>query len=146
MTIEDDDKDEKDYLYYRNEIDKKRWREAKEHDIEPVKIDLNQMGDRRLILTRLFNIIDYLTYKIEKGKLRSDKLPVERVRLDYCKTLATLSNSYNQISRDVEMEDLKVKLEEIERRIGIDKVKDKTVKVVEFDKGGYNDKGRKGTD
>ena len=71
----------------------------------PIKI----YDDRELILSKLNETINYLHNKAINGKIRDENK--EKVKIQYFKALAYTCNVYNQIKRDIDIEELNKKIE-----------------------------------
>ena len=76
------------------------------------EIDLQEC-ERQLVLSKLMEAIDYLHNKCLHGQIK--KPETDRVRVSYFKALSQACSVYNQISRDIELDDLKNEVEELKR-------------------------------
>jgi hypothetical protein len=76
-------------------------------------------SERELVLSKLSESIDYLHHKCLKGNVRNE--PKEKVRIQWFKALSYTCSIYNQISRDNEIDALKMELDEIKKILEDDK-------------------------
>lgn len=74
---------------------------------------------RELILSKLLEAIEYLHKKSLKGQIK--KPANERVRVSYFKALCHACSVYNQISQNLELDELKDDLERLRMEIKEDK-------------------------
>ena len=79
------------------------------------EIDLRDC-ERQLVLSKLMEAIDYLHNKCLHGQIK--KPETDRVRVSYFKALSQACSVYNQISRDIELDDLKNEVEELKKVMG----------------------------
>ena len=70
---------------------------------------------RELILSKLLEAIEYLHKKSIKGHIAKPDL--DRVRVQYFKALCQACSVYNQISQNLELDDLRADLEELKEEI-----------------------------
>lgn len=82
--------------------------------MQDVSIDFKD-NRRELVLTKLFEAIDFLYHKSLNGNVRDEKK--EKVRIHWFKTLSYTCSIYNQISRDTELDELKEDMEELKKLI-----------------------------
>jgi hypothetical protein len=82
------------------------------HDKEVAIIEFD---DRDLILHKLNDAIDYLHHKAIKGRVTDAKS--EKVRIAWFKALAYACSIYNQIKRDIELDQLKEEVETLKNHI-----------------------------
>lgn len=82
------------------------------HDKEAALIEFD---DRDLILHKLNDAIDYLHHKAMKGRVTDAKN--EKVRIAWFKTLAYACSIYNQIKRDIELDQLREEIETLKNHI-----------------------------
>ena len=71
--------------------------------------------DRDLILSNLNEAIDYIHNKAMKGRITNEKN--EKVRIQWFKSLAYACSIYNQIKRDIELDQLKDQMETLKNQI-----------------------------
>lgn len=71
--------------------------------------------DRDLILSKLNDAIEYLHNKALTGRVIDAKN--EKVRIAWFKTLAYACSIYNQIKRDIELDELKEEMETLKNQI-----------------------------
>ncbi len=74
-----------------------------------------EYDDRNIILHRLNDAIDYIHHKAMKGRITNEKN--EKVRIAWFKALAYACSIYNQIKRDVEMDELREEVENLKNQI-----------------------------
>ena len=70
---------------------------------------------RELVLIKLDEVIEFLHYKALKGRIV--KPENEKVRIQYFKAMTYACSIYNQIKRDVEIDELNNKVLELSKRI-----------------------------
>lgn len=75
----------------------------------------NLYDDRDIILSRLNEAIEYLHDKATKGRIKNSD--TDKVKIQYFKALAYTCSIYNQIKRDVDIDELNLKIEEMTREI-----------------------------
>ena len=78
-------------------------------EIQPVSYD-----SRELVLIKL-EVINFLHHKALKGRIV--KPENEKVRIQYFKAMTYACSIYNQIKRDVEIDELNNKVEELTEKI-----------------------------
>lgn len=76
---------------------------------------LVEFDERELILRKLNDAIDYLHHKAMKGRVTDAKN--EKVRIAWFKALAYSCSIYNQIKRDVELDQLREEVETLKNHI-----------------------------
>ena len=79
-------------------------------EIQPVSYD-----SRELVLVKLDEVINFLHHKALKGRIV--KPENEKVRIQYFKAMTYACSIYNQIKRDVEIDELNNKVEELTEKI-----------------------------
>lgn len=70
---------------------------------------------RELVLIKLDEVIDFLHHKALKGRIV--KPDNEKVRIQWFKAMTYACSIYNQIKRDVELDELKMELNELKNQI-----------------------------
>lgn len=76
---------------------------------------LVKYDDREIVLHKLNDAIDYIHNKAIKGRITNEKN--EKVRIAWFKALAYACSIYNQIKKDVEMDELKEEIETLKEQI-----------------------------
>lgn len=74
-----------------------------------------EYDERDLILSKLHDAIDYLHDKSMKGRIHDAN--TEKVRIQWFKALAYACSIYNQIKRDVELDELRDEIENLKNSI-----------------------------
>jgi len=82
---------------------------AKTDSSSKTDIPVKLYDDRELILSKLNEAIDYLHHKSLNGKIRTENK--EKVRIQYFKALAYTCNIYNTMKRDIDIEELNKKID-----------------------------------
>lgn len=80
------------------------------NNIESIAYD-----DRELILTRLNEVIKMLHEKVVKGRIT--KPENDKIRIQWIKAFVYTCNVYNQVKRDVEVDELKQELKTIKEQL-----------------------------
>ena len=70
-------------------------------------------NERELVLSKLSETIEFLHHKCLKGNVRNEKK--ESIRIQWFKTFSYSCSIYNQISRDHELDTLKMELDDIKK-------------------------------
>lgn len=86
-----------------------------EEDIQDGEMSLSFYDDRDLILSKLNEAIDYLHKKALTGRINDAKN--EKVRIAWFKALAYACSIYNQIKKDIELDDLREEMETLRDQI-----------------------------
>lgn len=81
-----------------------------EYEIKPGSID-----SRELVLVKLDEVINFLHHKALNGRIV--KPENEKVRIQWFKAMTYACSIYNQIKRDVEIDELNNKVLELSKRI-----------------------------
>jgi hypothetical protein len=74
------------------------------------EIDFRE-NERQLVLSQLREVMDYLHNRMMKGQSR--KPEIDRVKVGYAKAFCHAATVYNQITKDVEIDDLQKELDKI---------------------------------
>lgn len=78
-------------------------------------ISLPRYDSRQLVLSQLHDALDCMHHKAMNGRIT--KPENEKVRIQWFKTFAYTCSIYNQIQRDVEMDELREELETLKKQI-----------------------------
>lgn len=78
-------------------------------------LDLPRYDNRELVLNQLHEAIECIHNKAMNGRIT--KPENEKVRIQWFKALAYTCSIYNQIQRDVEMDELKEEFETLKKQI-----------------------------
>lgn len=81
---------------------------------EPPVIEV-MYDDREQVLSKLNKCIDYLEKKALTGRVQDPR--AEKIKIQYFKTLAYFCSVYNQIKKDVELENLNQEMKALAREI-----------------------------
>lgn len=73
-------------------------------------IELNKVT-RNLLLGKLYDMIESLETKITRGRIKDPKN--EKIKVDQVRVFGYLCSIYNQVSKDVELDELKAEIEEL---------------------------------
>lgn len=84
-------------------------------DVQNDEDNILLYDDRDLILSKLNDAIEYLHNKALKGRVLDAKN--EKVRIAWFKALAYACSIYNQIKRDIELDELKEEIETLKNQI-----------------------------
>lgn len=84
------------------------------HEETSPAIDFRK-NERELVLSKLMEAIEFLHKKSMKGQIR--KPETDRVKIGYFKALCHACSVYNQISRDSELDELKIDVEKLKLHI-----------------------------
>lgn len=79
------------------------------------KIDPSSYDSRETLLVKLDEVIDFLHHKALKGRIV--KPENEKVRIQWFKAMTYACSIYNQIKRDVEIDELNNKVLELTKQI-----------------------------
>jgi hypothetical protein len=90
-------------------------KQRKKKGLEHSEISLKKYDTREGLLYRLDEVIQYLYEKAMKGRIREAEN--EKVRVQWFKTLLHACNTYNQIKKDVDLEELEAKIEKLSQDI-----------------------------
>ncbi|MDD3984428.1 MAG: hypothetical protein PHY59_00705 [Methanobacterium sp.] len=78
-------------------------------------LSISLYDDREIILSKLNEAIGFLHEKSISGRVNNEKK--ETVRINWFKTMGYICSVYNQIKRDVELEDLKKEIDNLKEMI-----------------------------
>jgi len=79
------------------------------------KINPSSYDSREMLLVKLDEVIDFLHHKALKGRIV--KPENEKVRIQWFKAMTYACSIYNQIKRDVEIDELNNKVEKLTEQI-----------------------------
>lgn len=88
-----------------------------EPDIEEnISIDPEiKYDDRDIILSKMMDSIDWLHNKANNGRITNNDIKIINARVSVFKALAYMCSVYNQVKKDVEIEEMNERLKKIER-------------------------------
>ena len=82
-------------------------------DVIDPTVDFVRYDDRELILSKMYESIEWLHSKANNGRITKNDIPLVKTRVLVFKTLAYMCSVYSQVKKDVEIEELSKKVENL---------------------------------